>query len=91
MVHLTVPSYTATGYPLSTAVLSYCHTPVLLCTVQQPALFADQFENLANFRAHYEGTGREVWEQTEGKVDAFICAAGTGGTIAGVSCYLKVL
>ena len=52
--------------------------------------FADQFENLANFRAHLNGTGREIWEQTGGKVDAFICAAGTGGTIAGVSRYLKV-
>lgn len=52
--------------------------------------FADQFENLANFRAHYEGTGPEIWEQTSGKLDAFIAAAGTGGTVAGVSCFLKV-
>lgn len=55
------------------------------------AFFADQFENLANFRAHYEGTGKEIWEQTRGKVDAFVAASGTGGTIAGVSQYLKVL
>lgn len=51
-------------------------------------VFSDQFENLANFRAHLE-TGREVWQQTEGRLDAFVSAAGTGGTIAGVSAYLK--
>lgn len=51
--------------------------------------FADQFENLANFRAHYEGTGPEIWEQSAGKLDAFVAAAGTGGTVAGVSRFLK--
>lgn len=52
--------------------------------------FADQFENLANFRAHYDGTGPEIWEQTGGQLDAFIAAAGTGGTVAGVSRFLQV-
>lgn len=52
--------------------------------------FADQFENLANYRAHYEGTGPEIWEQTGGKLHAFVAAAGTGGSVAGVSRFLKV-
>ena len=52
--------------------------------------FADQFENLANFRAHYEGTGHEIWEQTNGSLDAYVAAAGTGGTVAGVSRFLQV-
>ncbi|GMY30962.1 cysteine synthase 2-like isoform X2 [Fagus crenata] len=51
--------------------------------------FADQFENLANYRAHYEGTGPEIWEQTGGSLDAFVVAAGTGGTVAGVSRFLQ--
>lgn len=51
--------------------------------------FADQFENLANFRAHYESTGPEIWEQTGGNLHAFVAAAGTGGTLAGISCFLK--
>jgi cysteine synthase A len=53
------------------------------------AWYADQFDNPANRRTHYETTGREIWEQTDGKIDGFVCAAGTGGTLAGVSQYLR--
>ncbi len=52
-------------------------------------LYADQWNNLDNRKAHYSSTGPEIWEQTAGKVDGFICAIGTGGTIAGVSSYLR--
>jgi cysteine synthase A len=52
-------------------------------------LFADQWNNLDNPKAHYDSTGPEIWEQTGGKVDGFICAVGTGGTLAGISRYLK--
>ena len=53
------------------------------------AIYADQFDNLANRRTHYATTGREIWAQTEGRIDGFVCAAGTGGTLAGVSAYLR--
>lgn len=53
------------------------------------AIWANQFENLANRRSHYDTTGREIWEQTDGKVDAWVTATGTGGTLAGVAMYLK--
>lgn len=52
-------------------------------------IFADQWNNLDNRKAHYVSTGPEIWEQTDGKVDAFICAIGTGGTLAGVSTFLR--
>jgi len=52
-------------------------------------LFADQWNNLDNRKAHYVSTGPEIWEQTEGRIDGFICSIGTGGTIAGVSTYLR--
>jgi cysteine synthase len=52
-------------------------------------LFADQWNNLDNSKAHYESTGPEIWQQTGGKIDAFICSVGTGGTLAGTSAFLK--
>lgn len=52
-------------------------------------LFADQWNNLDNAKAHYESTGPEIWQQTGGKVDGFITSVGTGGTLAGTSRYLK--
>ena len=53
------------------------------------AVWANQFDNVANRLAHYESTGPEIWEQTGGKLDAFTCSVGTGGTLAGVSRFLK--
>ena len=52
-------------------------------------IWANQFDNVANRQAHIEGTAPEIWEQTEGKVDAFVCAIGTGGTLAGVGMGLQ--
>jgi len=53
------------------------------------AIWANQFDNVANREGHIETTGPEIWEQTDGKVDGFICAVGTGGTLAGVGMALK--
>jgi cysteine synthase A len=53
------------------------------------AVWANQFDNVANRQAHIESTGPEIWDDTGGKVDAFICSAGTGGTLAGTGMVLK--
>jgi cysteine synthase A len=55
------------------------------------AVWTNQFDNVANRRAHIETTGPEIWHQTRGKVDAFTCATGTAGTLAGVTRYLKTV
>ena len=52
-------------------------------------LYANQWDNTANRQAHYDTTGAEIWEQTDGKVDGFTCAIGTGGTLAGVAMALR--
>ena len=58
-------------------------------TEKNGVLFADQWNNLDNRKAHYVSTGPEIWEQTNGKVDGFICSVGSGGTLAGTSVFLR--
>lgn len=60
-----------------------------LAEEMENAIWANQFDNLANRRAHYETTGPEIWTQTEGTVDAWVAATGTGGTYAGTALFLK--
>ncbi|MGA2895013.1 MAG: cysteine synthase A [Xanthobacteraceae bacterium] len=60
-------------------------------TEKNGAIWANQFDNIANREAHIEGTGPEIWRQTDGKVDGFVCAVGTGGTLAGTAIALKAL
>jgi len=52
-------------------------------------IWANQFDNIANRQGHIDGTGPEIWAQTGGKIDGFICAVGSGGTLGGLSVYLK--
>jgi len=61
----------------------------LAATEPNGVLWANQFDNLANRQGHYRTTGPEIWRQTDGKVDAFTCSVGTGGTLAGIGLALK--
>lgn len=61
-----------------------------LAAEMENAVWANQFDNLANRQAHFETTGPEIWEQTDGKIDAWVAATGTGGTFAGISMFLKL-
>jgi len=67
----------------------FVHTSRRLAEETEGAVWANQFDNIANRKAHIEGTAPELWEQMEGRIDGFTCAAGTGGTIAGVGMGLK--
>jgi cysteine synthase len=67
----------------------FVHTSRRIAEETLGAVWANQFDNIANRKAHIHGTAEEIWAQTEGRVDGFTCAAGTGGTIAGVGLGLK--
>ena len=67
----------------------FVHTSRRLAEETGGAVWANQFDNIANRKAHIEGTAPEIWQQMEGRIDGFTCAAGTGGTIAGVGLGLK--
>ena len=67
----------------------FVHTSRRIAGETEGAIWANQFDNIANRKAHILGTAEEIWTQTGGKIDGFTCAAGTGGTIAGVGLGLK--
>ena len=67
----------------------FVHTSRRIAEETPGAVWANQFDNIANRRAHVTGTAEEIWAQMDGRVDGFTCAAGTGGTIAGVGLGLK--
>jgi cysteine synthase A len=67
----------------------FVHTSRRLAEETEGAIWANQFDNIANRKAHIETTAPEIWQQMEGRIDGFTCAAGTGGTIAGVGMGLK--
>ena len=68
---------------------NYNHQAKRYAETLDNAVWTNQFDNIANRGAHISTTGPEIWEQTNGKIDAFTCATGTGGTLAGVTRYLK--
>jgi cysteine synthase len=68
---------------------NYVRLSGAIATEMENAIWANQFDNLANRRAHYETTGAEIWAQTDGKIDGWVASTGTGGTFAGVAMYLK--
>ena len=67
----------------------FVHTSRRMAEETEGAVWANQFDNIANRKAHIESTAPEIWEQMQGRIDGFTCAAGTGGTIAGVGMGLK--
>lgn len=67
----------------------FVHTSRRIAEDMDNAIWANQFDNVANRRAHIEGTAGEIWDQLEGRIDGFTCAVGTGGTLAGVGMGLK--
>ncbi|KAG6862222.1 hypothetical protein C0995_002153 [Termitomyces sp. Mi166 len=69
--------------------LNYNHQARDYALTLENGIWTDQFDNTANAYAHYTSTGPEIWEQTQGDLDGFICATGTGGTLAGTGKYLK--
>ena len=68
---------------------NYVHYSRRLAEETENAVWANQFDNTANRDAHYKTTGPEIWEQTDGKIDGFTCAVGSGGTLGGVALALK--
>ncbi len=67
----------------------FYHTARRIGEENEDFWWANQFENLGNYRAHFEHTGPEIWQQTDGNLDAFVSVCGTGGTIGGCSSFLK--
>lgn len=68
---------------------NYNHQAMRFAEKNKNTVWTNQFDNIANRQAHVETTGPEIWRQTDGKIDGFTCSTGTGGTLAGVTNYLK--